>query len=238
MSTTLSERKRWPAASRLAAFWLATLVLFEAITFSLFWHIGDSFIAWITSSIALITLTPIFMIAGAALIVAGIVAGLRSRSAPSHRIGVGLAPLVAVAIGIGLTLPLHQGVGVAMTWSSLLFNRARYGTIIDQIRLGRIPPPKEGKGPQDSAQGIRFEAERSGLRRVAFILPDNWLSDWQVILYDPSIRPPVAGRRDADIDREQASPFDGWLQPYECSRLTGPYLSCYLSPPGDRRGHG
>jgi len=228
MSTSLTTPPRLPSTSRLAAYWLAAVVLLEAVAFSLVWHVGDSFIAWILGSIALMALIPL-LIAGTALMVEGIVAGWRSRSKPLRRLGIGLASTLVVAIGIGLTAPIHQSIGVAMTWSSLLLNHARYGSIIDQVRRGEIASPKDGKGRQESTQGITYEAERFGPRRVAFILPDHWLSDRQVILYDPSIRPRGAGR-DADIDREQASLFDGWLKPYECSRLSGLYLSCYLSP--------
>ena len=229
---------RWPTTSRLAVYWLAAVVLVEAVVFSLFWHIGDSSAAWITGSLGLMILMPALLIAAVALMVAGIIEGLRRKSTALNRIGIGLTPVLFFVIGVGLTPPIHQGVGIAMTWDTLYVNGAQYHSIIEEVRRGEILRRRAGIGSQETSAGIDFEAERSGLQRVAFMLPDHWLSDRHVILYDPAIHPRGGGSHDVDIAREQASLFDGWLRPYECRRLSGQYLSCYLSRPGRPRGHG
>ena len=209
----------------LFVWWIVGFVVSSVFGLVLLW-LGGFIGAAVAFPIALLALA-----LTAAMIVDGVVAGWRARSAPRRAASILIVRLVALVAAVFALVPINAGVENVMPWATLLVAHPGYERIVHQAEQNQLPP-RDGPSIQQTADGTEFEAEHSPPGRIAFYFPNHFLSDREAIVYDPSIAGRPNGPNNNEVAYLPKGTFDGWITLKDCSHMTGKYYKCWLiSPP-------
>jgi hypothetical protein len=209
--------RQWPPMWRTAGWWFVLAIGAAALVDALLWDISASFFAWIAAPLAALVFAAPLLIGAIWIVVRCIANLIREREQLAKGLVTSAPPIAAIAIAIVLFNPIASGVGALLTWATFAHDRPRYEKIEAQILASPSRQTTPANPLRKTPDGQVFEAEHSPPYRIAFYLPDHWLSDRQAIIYTPQPGPTAAA-------------FDDWLVSYDCRPLSGRYTTCWLSP--------
>lgn len=128
------------------------------------------------------------------------------------------APFIFFALGWA-TLEVWE-------WGTFAVRYNGYRHVVALAEQNRLPPPAQDSW-QIADNGTTFEAERTGLKRIAFPLPGGFLSEWTGILYDPQGvgQHPPQRQKDGKIEDR----LNGGDTIETCSHLIGRFYRCSFS---------
>jgi hypothetical protein len=111
-------------------------------------------------------------------------------------------------------------------WGTFAAHYRGYQHVIALSEQSRLPPP--GKTAfQIADNGTEFQAERDGLKRVAFPLPGGFLNNWRGIMYDPQGLGKHPPRRQKD--GRVADLLADWYTIENCTPMTARFFLCAFS---------